>query len=409
MNHQQHRRQARERQPPDLAFDQRGIRHDAPVVTSYSRSLQIRVASPVRPRREEGANMRELWETFRLEPVPEVTDLDRQTFEARHRGALPVVIRRGASAMRAVALWDAQYLAARAGDATVQVASYDADRRDFGKIRLTSMALAQFLADLGGEARGQVRYLFNHESCIFARNETRPELHVGWAASPNLGLAPLAADFPLPGFIDPELFVLAVIILGSQENATDLHYDHGGEGKVLVQVRGRKRILLLPPESAEDLRLHTLFRTPGDPTGTRPQVDVHAAAHADAPTLAGYQTELAPGDIVYWPPFWFHDVANLDPFTLAAGIMLDEIRLSAMLLRHLSHGVFRALVDAARNRAPRASRLQETSALASRVTLRLDRDDLGTLTELFRDLERKLLSEARRGTSHLWEWNARLG
>ena len=353
--------------------------------------------------------MTELWETFELDPVPEVSALDRVTYESQYRGSSPVIVRGGAAEMPAVARWDARYLAKTVGKAPVTVASYYADRRDYGSIRSDKTTLAEFLADLQSGPGDEVRYLFNNASCIFVRNERKPDFKVGWAAHWNPALAPLAEDFRVPEFIDPDLFVLAVIILGSQENATDLHYDHGGEGKVLVQIAGRKRLLLLPPSSAEQLELNTLFRRPDEPvtrTGSRPQVDVHAAPDGNAPRLRGYVAELAPGDIAYWPPFWFHDIANLEPYTLAAGIMVDEVRVPALLMRHLSHGVYRALVGVARTTASDGD--GDGGEIDGRLKVTLDGAEIDTLAGLFRRLEEQLLAEARRGTVQLWEWNERL-
>jgi len=178
-----------------------------------------------------------------------------------------------------------------------------------------------------------------------------------------------------------------------------------------VQLRGRKRILLLPPSAAHALQLNTLFPEPGAPpgrTGSRPRVDVHATAGDGGPSLSGYLVELGPTDIAYWPPFWFHDIANLDAFTLATGIMVDEIRVPALLMRHLSHGAFRSLLAAARERAaPRTLSDAETAGEELKVTL--GEQELGSLADLFRDFERELLDEAGRGTSQLWVWNDRLG
>ena len=340
--------------------------------------------------------MTELWETFELRPIPEVEELSRTEFESTYRGKRPVVVRGGAKGTRPFDLWDAPYLTEVAGEAGVDVATYQADRRDYGAVRHRRMSFGEFLNQLQNGDADEVCYLFNNSSCVFVRNESQPQFHVGWGSATNNGLAHLAADFELPSFIDPDLFVLAVLIVGSQQNATDLHYDNGGEGKVLVQLRGRKRILLLPPSLARALRLHTMFPDPGSPAGragSRPSVDIHGPADAasadDVPAevsgLRGYSAEIGPGDIAYWPPFWFHDLANQDAFNVAAGVMVDEVIVNGLLLRHLSQGIYREVVAAAAE-APEQS-----------------------LVELFRSVEQRLLDEAAEGTEQLWVWNERLG
>ncbi len=352
--------------------------------------------------------MTEIWETFQLAPVPEVTEIDRATFEERFRGRSPVIVRGGAANTAAFENWDSGYLARTAGDALVSVAEYAADRRDYGTTAPREMTFGEFLAEMDKPDSDVVRYLFNNATCIFARNEGQPRFHVGWAAQANEGLAALATDFEVPRFIDPERFVIAVIILGSQQNATDLHYDHGGEGKVLVQVRGRKRLLLLPPTAAEALELNTLFVRPGTPPaqlGSRPAVDIHADADGSAASgLSGFTAELGPGDIAYWPPFWFHDLANLDPFTLAVGVMVDETTLPPLLMRHMAHRVYLALLAAADRR--RAEGAEFDRALGGwALDVSLDGQRLASLGELFGDLEERLLAETPQHTDRLWEWN----
>lgn len=356
--------------------------------------------------------MSEAWERFDLQPVPETTGLERAEFDRLYRGMGPVVVRGGARNTVAFERWDSEHLADIAGDALVTVASYQSDRRDYGVITPQPTTLREFLAELGSAGRTEARYLFNNASCVFLRNDEQPGFHLGWAATANAGLAPLAAEFEVPRFVDPERFVVAVIIIGSEENATDLHYDHGGEGKVLVQIRGRKRIVLLPPASAAELRLLTLFTradTPPREIGSRPSIDVHAAAADDVPRLRGYVTEVGPGDVIYWPPFWFHDLANLDPFTLAAGLMVDEIAIPALLMRHLSHGLYRALLVAAASRAEEDGQAVNTFNGGWDIEASVGGSRIGSLADLFSDVEQQLLSEAGRETAQLWVWNDRLG
>lgn len=355
--------------------------------------------------------MTEVWESFDLEPVPEVDSLDRATFESEYRGIGPVIVRGGARGTPAFERWDPDYIAREVGAAEVSVATYPADRRDYSAITQRKERLADFIAELADGRTDEVRYLFNNQSCIFIRNEDQPRFHTGWGSATNPGLQALATDFRVPAFVDPRLFVLAVIIIGSQENATDLHYDNGGEGKVLVQLRGRKRLMLLPPSAAEDLRLYSIFHdeaTRGGRAGSRPQVDVHAPSNGHAaPRLSGYEAEIRAGDIAYWPSFWFHDLANLDPFTVAAGVMVDENRINALLLRHLTHGVFRELIAAAKGRNG-AALSGDPGTAGDQLRVSLDGSDLGSLGDLFRDVETRLIDEARAGTSFLWEWNQRL-
>lgn len=111
-----------------------------------------------------------------------------------------MVVPGAAAGSPAVERWDPAYLMDTAGDAKVDVAEYQRHRRDFGAVEVRLMTLCEFLEGLTSGHSGKVRYLFNNASCVFARNEERPEYHLGWAAQPNPGLAPLAAE---PPSLDP--------------------------------------------------------------------------------------------------------------------------------------------------------------------------------------------------------------
>ena len=360
--------------------------------------------------------MSERWQRYQLQRVERVSGLDRATFRERFQGRRPVVVPGGALDAPMLRRWDLSYLAEAAGDARVTVAAYPEDRRDFGRVEPREMSLAEFLSDLAQPGRDEVRYLFNDPSCVFARNDALTRLHVNWAAALNSGLAPLAADFRVPSFIAPEEYVLAVLIVGSRENATALHYDNGGEAKVVIQVRGRKRIILFPPQAAPALRPHTFFRRPETPSASPSlaSIDIHApadsSAGADGP--AGWMAELEPGDLVYWPPFWFHDVENLDEVTMAVGVFVDEVRLTGLLLRHTAHLFFRKILSEAAARADDNGAAVQGGSPDVRggwgVELAVGDRSAGSLAELFEELERTLLATDAGDVQGLWEWNSRL-
>jgi hypothetical protein len=365
---------------------------------------------------DEDLAVSERLQSYGLQQVERVPELNRARFRERFQGQRPVTVAGGALESPMLARWDLPYLARLAGDASVTVAAYPGDRRDFARIEPREMSLAEFLSELDQPVREEVRYLFNNRSCVFARNEDLAQLQVGYAAAVNPGLAPLAADFRVPSFVAPEEYVLSVLILGSRENATALHYDNGGEAKVLMQVRGRKRIVLFPPEAAAGLRPHTFFRRPDMPrfAGSQAIVDINAPADAEAsadvPT--GWVAELEPGDVLYWPALWFHDVENLDEVNLAVGVFLDEVRLSALLLRHVAHLLFQELLGgtAARARGPGVALPDRSPDVRAGwgVELAVGDRPVASLAELFQELEQRLLATDGSQLRGLWEWGQSL-
>jgi hypothetical protein len=145
---------------------------------------------------------------------------------------------------------------------------------------------------------------------------------------------------------------------------TPAHFD--SSHNIACVVAGRRRFTLLPPQSAPDLYLG-----PPDHAPTAAPMTV-AALHAPDferfPRLrqaldAAVVAELAPGDAIYIPPLWFHQVESLDPQINALvnywwrpqpqpGRVDDAqqaaLRLSMLAFRHLPDGEregWRALLD----------------------------------------------------------------
>ena len=102
------------------------------------------------------------------------------------------------------------------------------------------------------------------------------------------------------------------------------HYDLSDN--IAVVALGRRRFTLFPPEATEHLYVGPLENTPaGQPVS---MVDI------DAPDLALYPNypkaealaltaELAPGDAIYVPSFWWHGVAALDPVNILVNYWFD--------------------------------------------------------------------------------------
>ena len=101
---------------------------------------------------------------------------------------------------------------------------------------------------------------------------------------------------------------------GTAPHTTPTHYDESHN--CYVQVHGRKRFFLAPPSAAAHLRLYpTLHAYPRqsqvnpiqgttvDVTGLDP-----ATRCPPGETWCWDSVDLEPGDLLYLPPFWFHQV-----------------------------------------------------------------------------------------------------
>lgn len=96
-----------------------------------------------------------------------------------------------------------------------------------------------------------------------------------------------------------------------------------------LQVVGRKRFVIIRPDAHRQLRVQPALH----PAHRSAQVDLRAADGLAQP-LEGLEVVLAPGDILFLPAFFFHQVTTLDFAisvnawsTFAPSTLVDEARL----------------------------------------------------------------------------------
>jgi len=320
--------------------------------------------------------------------------LSREAFVLEFERKRPVVVEGGGGA--ALARWDPEYLSATAGGAELEllegVYSTRARGEAFARARKRTQTLAEYIrALLRGES--DPGYLFNTESGVLLTNPAAAEFQVGWGKSANPGLAPLAADFVVPGFLRPESLIYAALILGGPAQAAPLHYDLGGEAKALVQLCGKKRVRLFAPSEAAFLSFPSWFEEA--PAAFRvphaAEVDLDRPEPERFPEFAraeALEAELGPGDVLYWPSFWAHHIRNQDAFTLAVSVTVEELHANAMQLR-------------------------ETLGILSRLFLRMagepsrgfDLTNRAGVLAALRALEAELFSEENRKRTSMWSWH----
>lgn len=201
--------------------------------------------------------------------------------------------------------WTAEELSRRAGDREVEVLTADAQTRDFGEAfwqrRKIPLRLRELLRLVFHEAPGEARY--------YLWGRLYPEL---------------VDDLPLPPAIAGRRLDRhgSGIWIGQRGNLTSLHYDlyHG----LLVQILGRKRVTMIAPELSPALG-------PRSPFGTK-----YASSERgfrDRP-IARWETILEPGETLYIPPFWWHEVETLEDSISV------PVRYTARWDEHLRPGFF---------------------------------------------------------------------
>jgi hypothetical protein len=144
----------------------------------------------------------------------------------------------------------------------------------------------------------------------------------GHANAPAVAVQSAPIEESLPGFTQANPLPLADgsaqprIWLGNAVT-TPTHLDEWSNLGCVVG--GRRRFTLFPPEQIANLYIGPLDYAPtGAPMSL---VQLHAPDFARFPRFraalaAARRAELAPGDALFIPPLWWHNVESLDPFNV---------------------------------------------------------------------------------------------
>ncbi len=114
----------------------------------------------------------------------------------------------------------------------------------------------------------------------------------------------LAEDFKLDGFFDHDRLFSSVLRISSAGLRLWTHYDV--MDNLYAQVRGRKKAVLWAPDQALNLYLD------GDKSRV---LDVDGADEKEFPLFLQaprQEFELQPGDVLFIPAMWFHNMTALD-------------------------------------------------------------------------------------------------
>ncbi|MCB9761229.1 MAG: cupin-like domain-containing protein [Alphaproteobacteria bacterium] len=216
------------------------------------------------------------------------TETLRDDFHARNR---PLVLTRLDPRPAALDRWGFDALAARIGDVPVAVNTRRQDARSPAHIEqhAEEVSFGAFLE--------RARTTPGDDAYLVSKN--------GLLANP--AFAALFEDLqPLPAFLDPGVFPKGVSLwIGPAGTVTPLHFDT--HDVLLVQVVGRKRLRLLPPDHP-GLYAHM--------DGYHCRYDVEhpeLEARAGVSAADALDVVLSPGEALFLPVGWWHDVRALDP------------------------------------------------------------------------------------------------
>jgi len=230
---------------------------------------------------------RALSETARA--IPRVRGLSSQDFlDSYYAPGRPVVIERAIDHWPALKRWTPDYLRRKVGDAPVEFQAGRAANSDFEIDAYSHKKELPFGAYLDLIAAG------GNDAYVTANN----------SAANRAALAPLERDL---GFLEKYLTRdHGMMWIGPAGTFTPLHFDL--TNNLIAQIVGRKRVVLLPP--SESARLHHgrhVFSAVRDL-----EDEARLALYPSAREARCFVVELGPGDILYSPIGWWHQVRSLE-------------------------------------------------------------------------------------------------
>lgn len=198
----------------------------------------------------------------------------------------PVVLRDFTAAWPRPPRWSFDDLRARFGDRSIEVATGRDTRSDpdvdFAALR-TTLRFEEFVR--------RVLETSGNDTYVVARNRVLEE------ALPEL----LDELEPPPGLFDPTLRRSGISLwLGPRGTSTKLHHD--GTNNLFTQVLGEKRIRLVPPE---------ILDVAASANGYYAQLSTSEIEARHPGSVI--DVELGPGDGLFIPVGWWHEVESLSP------------------------------------------------------------------------------------------------
>jgi len=246
------------------------------------------------------------------EPLGEL-DADTVTRESFIEASLnfqrPVIVRGFAKNNPAITNWTAPYLKEKLGNqiCTPLTWTKDIEGKDWDVCaKISQMTFAEFFERM-------------HDEPIYINANT--EAATGdHSLVEELDLGKIQDTFTTPGESWDEL-VLLNFFIGSSHVHSQLHTAVGGN--FFLMINGRKKWTLMDPKYSA--YIHPVTRRPYQTFRSRYggyRAQRALGASADHPLFRPplHEFVLEPGDLFYNAPWWWHEVENLDPFSVGVAV-----------------------------------------------------------------------------------------
>ncbi|XP_071439790.1 tRNA wybutosine-synthesizing protein 5-like [Hetaerina americana] len=238
-----------------------------------------------------------------------------QGFRDHVRSQRNPAILRGAYIGECVKNWSSEYLSQKVGKIPVKIHVSPSSKMDFVKKNFLYKTLP-FDELVARASREQQESYFIHPRELYYLRSLGIEPRGTDIADFSKHYPTLSEDLRLPNIFEASRYFSSVLRVSSSGLSLWTHYDV--MDNILVQVRGKKTVILFNPNDSLNLYLN------GDKSRI---IDVDDIDNPDFPRFKlakRYECQLNPGDILFIPALWLHNVRPLD-FSVAVNVFWKNL------------------------------------------------------------------------------------
>ncbi|KAL5005656.1 hypothetical protein ScPMuIL_016814 [Solemya velum] len=231
-----------------------------------------------------------------------VEDVDGDKFQSSFYQKREPVILRGLDIGQCSTKWTVDYLTEAGGDNSVKIHVAETPQMDFlhKNFIYRTLPFSDFVRRAAEEKHNDF-FISETESYYLRALGDDPRKDI---ADIEHQFPKLAEDVTLPDFFPREKFFSSVFRIASKRTQLWTHYDV--MDNFLIQVIGRKRVVLFSPSEADKLYLN------GDKSEVLDIDDPDLEKYPLFGHCERYEGTLEPGDVLFIPALWFHNVISLE-------------------------------------------------------------------------------------------------
>ncbi|XP_068688938.1 tRNA wybutosine-synthesizing protein 5-like [Montipora foliosa] len=246
-----------------------------------------------------------------VEVYSEVTEEMFETSISPKR--MPAIIRK-LDIGRAPDKWTPQYLSQHGADKSVKVHVCPTGKMDFihKNFAYKSLPFSQFVKRASEDVHEE--YFFCPEETYYLRSlgdDPRKDISDLTVQFPSL-----AQDINIPKLYPDDRFFSSVFRISSPSMQLWTHYDI--MDNLLIQVTGKKRVVLFSPRDATKLYLN------GDKSEVLDIDNPDLSKYPKFIEAVPYECFMEPGDVLFIPALWFHNVTSLQ-FGVAVNVFWHHL------------------------------------------------------------------------------------